>query len=145
MVSGLYGYVSATKWLSTIELTTWDGTDGYWVPRGWSKKGPIKLTSRIDVPRSGASVTPGRTPIAGVAWRPATGISAVIDPHGRTVVRGGFGTEEALDATVRPSITWTPWQHRGAVLCAWLAIVAAAVPTLVAAIRSTPLDERKLP
>ncbi len=44
----------------------------------------------------------------------ATGISAVIDPHGRTVVRGGFGTEEALDATVRPSITWTPWQHRGA-------------------------------
>ena len=74
----------------------------------------------------------------------ATGISAVIDPHGRTVVRGGFGTEETLDATVSPSITWTPWQHRGAAFCAWLAIVAAVVPSLVAAIRSTPLDERKL-
>ena len=51
MVAGLYGYVSVTKWLSEIELTTWDGADGYWVPRGWSKTGPIKLASRIDVPQ----------------------------------------------------------------------------------------------
>ncbi len=54
VIPGLYGYVSATKWLSEIELTTWDAFDGYWIPRGWSKEGPIKTQSRIDVPRSGA-------------------------------------------------------------------------------------------
>jgi DMSO/TMAO reductase YedYZ molybdopterin-dependent catalytic subunit len=51
VVPGLYGYVSATKWLSQIALTTWQGFDGYWVPRGWSKQGPIKTSSRIDVPQ----------------------------------------------------------------------------------------------
>lgn len=73
----------------------------------------------------------------------ATGISAVIDPHGRTLARSGFGTEETLDVIVHPSITRTPWQHRGDAL-AWLAIVAAAVSSLVAAIRSPMLDERKM-
>jgi len=105
VVSGLYGYVSATKWLSTIELTTWDGTDGYWVPRGWSKKGPIKLTSRIDVPRSGASVTPGRTPIAGVAWRPATGISAV-----QISIDGGDWLDCEL-GEVASEHTWVQWKR----------------------------------
>ena len=52
VVAGLYGYVSATKWLSEIELTTWDGFDAYWVPRGWSKEAPIKVQSRIDTPRN---------------------------------------------------------------------------------------------
>ena len=52
VVAGLYGYVSATKWLSQIELTRWEDFDGYWVPRGWAKEGPIKTASRIDVPRS---------------------------------------------------------------------------------------------
>ena len=51
MVAGLYGYVSATKWLSEIELTTFDAFDAYWIPRGWSREGPIKTQSRIDVPR----------------------------------------------------------------------------------------------
>jgi DMSO/TMAO reductase YedYZ molybdopterin-dependent catalytic subunit len=76
VVSGLYGYVSATKWLEAIELTTLD-VDGYWVPRGWSKDGPIKTASRIDVPRGGARVPPGPTAVAGVAWAPGTGIDAV--------------------------------------------------------------------
>ncbi len=53
VVAGLYGYVSATKWLREIELTTWESFDGYWVPRGWAKEGPIKVASRIDVPRGG--------------------------------------------------------------------------------------------
>lgn len=75
VVSGLYGYVSATKWLTEIELTEWDGVDGYWVPRGWAKRGPIKTTSRIDVPRG--DVTPGRQAIAGVAWAPNLGIARV--------------------------------------------------------------------
>ncbi|HET8929195.1 MAG TPA: molybdopterin-dependent oxidoreductase, partial [Acidimicrobiales bacterium] len=76
VIPGLYGYVSATKWLTAIELTGWD-TDGYWIPRGWSKKGPIKTEARIDVPAPGSTVPSGRTVIAGVAWAPARGIDAV--------------------------------------------------------------------
>jgi DMSO/TMAO reductase YedYZ molybdopterin-dependent catalytic subunit len=77
VVSGLYGYVSATKWLESITLTTWDGADGYWVPRGWSKEAPIKLTSRIDVPRAGERVPAGTVALGGVAWAPSIGVSAV--------------------------------------------------------------------
>jgi DMSO/TMAO reductase YedYZ molybdopterin-dependent catalytic subunit len=77
IVPGLYGYVSATKWLSEIELTTWDAFDAYWIPRGWSKDGPIKTQSRIDVPRPGATVTAGRVAIAGVAWAPTRSIDRV--------------------------------------------------------------------
>ena len=77
VVAGLYGYVSATKWLDSIYLVPWEEFDGYWVPRGWSKEGPIKVASRIDVPRSGATIDAGQQPIAGVAWQPDTGISAV--------------------------------------------------------------------
>ena len=76
IVSGLYGYVSATKWLSRIELTTWEATDGYWIPRGWSKEAPVKLTSRIDVPQR-SSISAGVTPIAGIALSPSIGISRV--------------------------------------------------------------------
>ena len=77
VVPGLYGYVSATKWLSEIELTTWEGFDGYWIPRGWGKEGPIKTQSRIDVPRSGQRIPPGPAAIAGVAWAPHKGIERV--------------------------------------------------------------------
>ena len=77
IVPGLYGYVSATKWLSEIELTTWEDFDGYWIPRGWAKEGPIKTQSRIDVPRSGAEVPAGPTVFAGVAWAPLRGIEKV--------------------------------------------------------------------
>lgn len=76
VVPGLYGYVSATKWLTAIELTPW-ATDGYWIPRGWSKKGPIKTEARIDVPAPSSKVPPGRTVIAGVAWAPTRGIDTV--------------------------------------------------------------------
>ena len=77
VVAGLYGYVSATKWLREIELTTWDSFDGYWISRGWAKDGPIKTMSRIDVPGGGDRLTAGRTAIAGVAWAPARGVRAV--------------------------------------------------------------------
>lgn len=69
VVPGLYGYVSATKWLSAIELTSFDEVDGYWIPRGWAKEGPIKTQSRIDVA--------SRRVIAGVAWAPTRGIERV--------------------------------------------------------------------
>ncbi len=77
VVPGLYGYVSATKWLTEIELTSWEAFDAYWIPRGWSKDGPIKTQSRIDVPRNGRTVKPGRVPVAGVAWAGNRSISAV--------------------------------------------------------------------
>ncbi|HWB73101.1 MAG TPA: molybdopterin-dependent oxidoreductase [Egibacteraceae bacterium] len=77
VVPGLYGYVSATKWLQELALTTWEGFDAYWVPRGWAKEGPVKTQSRIDVPRDGASLPAGRQPVAGVAWAPHRGIDRV--------------------------------------------------------------------
>src|SRR3546814_19282512 len=73
VVAVLYGYVSATKWLRAIELTRWEDFDAYWVPRGWSKEAPIKVQSRIAVPRRRPPLTAGRTPVAGVAWAPGTG------------------------------------------------------------------------
>jgi len=75
VVPGLYGYVSATKWLSDIELTRWDDYDAYWIRRGWAKSGPVKTMTRIDVP--GRVVTPGTVRVAGVAWAPPRGIEAV--------------------------------------------------------------------
>lgn len=77
VVAGLYGYVSATKWLSEIELTGWDEFDAYWVPRGWAKEAPIKTQSRIDTPGDTAEIQPGETVVAGVAWAPTRGISMV--------------------------------------------------------------------
>ena len=78
VVAGLYGYVSAVKWISEIELTTWDGFDAYWVPRGWSKEGPMKTQSRIDVPFGSRGLTAGEpAQIAGIAWAPTRGIERV--------------------------------------------------------------------
>jgi hypothetical protein len=77
VVAGLYGYVSATKWLSEIELTGWDDFDAYWIPRGWAKEAPIKTQSRIDTPKGNDRLTPGANIVAGVAWAPPRGISKV--------------------------------------------------------------------
>jgi DMSO/TMAO reductase YedYZ molybdopterin-dependent catalytic subunit len=77
VVPGLYGYVSATKWITEIELTTWDAFDGYWIPRGWSKEGPIKTQSRIDRPRARSKIEAGPFTIAGVAWAPTVGVDFV--------------------------------------------------------------------
>lgn len=78
VVPGVYGYVSATKWLSEIELTRFDEFEGYWIPRGWAVEGPIKTQSRIDSPSSGTILTAGEpVMIAGVAWAPTRGIERV--------------------------------------------------------------------
>jgi DMSO/TMAO reductase YedYZ molybdopterin-dependent catalytic subunit len=77
IVPGLYGYVSATKWLRQIELTRFDRFDHYWVPRGYAVEAPIKTASRIDTPRGLARIPAGRTPIAGVAWAQTRGITKV--------------------------------------------------------------------
>ncbi len=77
VVPGLYGYVSATKWLSQIDVS--DSTDlpGFWANRGWAPEGPVHLMSRIDSPGSGAGVRPGMLRAAGVAWAPLVGIGSV--------------------------------------------------------------------
>ncbi|NNF54927.1 MAG: molybdopterin-dependent oxidoreductase [Acidimicrobiales bacterium] len=77
IVPGLYGYVSATKWLAEIELTTFEAFDQYWVPRGYAAEAPIKLQSRIDTPKGLQRVPAGTVPIAGVAWAQTIGIDAV--------------------------------------------------------------------
>ncbi len=77
VVPGVYGYVSATKWLDKIELTTWAAEEGYWVPRGWARDAPVKTESRIDVPRRGDKVVAGTTAIAGIAWAQHRGIAKV--------------------------------------------------------------------
>ena len=105
IVPGLYGYVSATKWLSEIELTTWDAFDGYWIPRGWSKEGPIKTQSRIDVPESGRRVDGGSVVMAGVAWAPLKGVAGV-------QVRVDDGPWE--DAELSEPLSdkaWVQWRH----------------------------------
>jgi DMSO/TMAO reductase YedYZ molybdopterin-dependent catalytic subunit len=103
IVAGLYGYVSATKWLSEVELTTWEDFNGYWVPRGWSKEGPIKTASRIDVPSRGASLVAGRQAIAGVAWAPDVGIERV-----EVQVDDGAWQDAELGRTASDD-TWVQW------------------------------------
>ncbi|MET4049872.1 MULTISPECIES: molybdopterin-dependent oxidoreductase [unclassified Rhodococcus (in: high G+C Gram-positive bacteria)] len=77
VVPGLYGYVSATKWVTDLEVTRFDKVTAYWTDRGWGELGPIKTASRIDTPRSGRTVQAGKTMIAGVAWHQHLGISGV--------------------------------------------------------------------
>lgn len=116
VVSGLYGYVSATKWLSEIELTGWDDFDAYWIPRGWSKEGPIKTQSRIDTPVNGASIEAIERSVAGVAWAPTRGISRVEVQLGEDAdwVEAELSEPLSDDAWVQWRVRWTPQpgQHR---------------------------------
>jgi DMSO/TMAO reductase YedYZ molybdopterin-dependent catalytic subunit len=77
VVPGLYGYVSATKWVVDLELTRFDRAQAYWTRLGWAERGPIKTESRIDVPRSGQDVPRGPVTFGGVAWAQQRGIQAV--------------------------------------------------------------------
>lgn len=106
IVPGLYGYVSATKWLSRIQLTTWDEAVGYWVPRGWSRDAPIKTQSRIDVPQRGQTVTAGPTTIAGIAWAQHRGVAKV-----EIRIDDGTWNEARLGADVTVD-TWRQWLYQ---------------------------------
>ncbi|MGK8501201.1 molybdopterin-dependent oxidoreductase [Nocardia asiatica] len=77
VVPGLYGYVSATKWVTELEVTRFDRATAYWTRRGWSALGPIKTGTRIDTPRARNRLQPGRMTVAGVAWAQHRGIRAV--------------------------------------------------------------------
>lgn len=105
VVPGLYGYLSATKWLTEIELTRFDQFDQYWVQRGWSAEGPIKVMSRIDTPKGLARIAAGTVTVAGVAWAQNVGI-------GRVEVRIDEGEWiEATLAAEENTMTWRQWRH----------------------------------
>ncbi|HET9873284.1 MAG TPA: molybdopterin-dependent oxidoreductase [Propionibacteriaceae bacterium] len=103
VVPGLYGYVSATKWVTELKVTTFEDDYGYWTPLGWSDRGPIKLSSRIDTPR-GSTVDAGVVAVAGVAWAQHTGISKV-----EVRVDGGAWQQAKLAATTGPD-SWRQWR-----------------------------------
>lgn len=103
VVPGLYGYVSACKWLQDIELTTFDAYDAYWVKRDWSREAPIKTQSRIDTPRPFASPRSGTVPVAGVAWAQHRGIARV-----EVRVDGGEWNTARLAAEAGRD-TWRQW------------------------------------
>jgi DMSO/TMAO reductase YedYZ molybdopterin-dependent catalytic subunit len=106
VVPGLYGYVSACKWVTDIEVTKFSAATAYWVQRGWSVQGPIKTESRIDVPTSGATVSPGTVTVAGVAWAQHKGVDAV-------QVRVDRGPWQTATLAAVPNIdTWRQWSWR---------------------------------
>jgi DMSO/TMAO reductase YedYZ molybdopterin-dependent catalytic subunit len=103
VVPGLYGYVSATKWLTELKVTTFAADEAYWTPRGYSPKAPIKLSSRIDTPRIDKPLAAGPTTIAGVAWAQTVGIAKV------EVQIDGGPWQEATLATAINTDTWVQW------------------------------------
>ncbi|MGD8193814.1 molybdopterin-dependent oxidoreductase [Herbiconiux sp. P18] len=105
VVAGLFGYVSATKWVTELEVTTFADSQGYWTPRGWTALGPVKTESRIDVPRRGAAVASGTVAVAGVAWAQHTGIAKV-----EVQVDGGAWADARLADTAGID-TWVQWVY----------------------------------
>jgi DMSO/TMAO reductase YedYZ molybdopterin-dependent catalytic subunit len=103
VVPGLYGYVSATKWVTDLKVTTFADDQGYWTPRGWSARGPVKTESRIDVPRPGDRVTAGKVAVAGIAWAQHRGIKAV-------EVRVDDGEWKPARLAAEPTVdSWRQW------------------------------------
>jgi DMSO/TMAO reductase YedYZ molybdopterin-dependent catalytic subunit len=103
VVPGLYGYVSACKWITDIEVTTFAANHAYWTVRGWDQQAPIKTESRIDVPNGLTTLRPGKIAVAGVAWAQHKGVAAV-----EARVDGGPWHETRLAAA--PDIdTWRQW------------------------------------
>ena len=106
VVPGLYGFVSATKWVTDLELTTFDAKSGYWYERGWGQRAPIKTQCRIDYPRGFATVPAGAVDVAGIAWAQHTGVDAV-------EVRMDGGPWRAAELTTEVSRdTWRMWRVR---------------------------------
>lgn len=103
IVPGLYGYVSATKWVRELEVTRFEDFEAYWTTKGWSERGPVKLSSRIDVPRAEAEVPAGTVRVGGVAWAQGTGVAAV-----EVAVDGGAWVRAEL-ADPGTDDTWVQW------------------------------------
>jgi DMSO/TMAO reductase YedYZ molybdopterin-dependent catalytic subunit len=103
VVPGLYGYVSATKWLVDLEVSRFEDFTAYWTSRGWAEQAPVKTSSRVDVPRPGSQVRAGSVRVGGVAWAQHTGIERV-----EYRLDGGAWTEADL-ARVSNVDTWVQW------------------------------------
>jgi DMSO/TMAO reductase YedYZ molybdopterin-dependent catalytic subunit len=103
VIPGLYGYVSACKWLTSIEASTFEAFDAYWVERGWAAEGPIKTAARIDTPAALRPLKAGRRPVAGVAWAQGRGIAKV-----EVQVDGGAWQQAQLSPEVDADI-WRQW------------------------------------
>jgi DMSO/TMAO reductase YedYZ molybdopterin-dependent catalytic subunit len=104
VVPGLYGYVSATKWLTQLTVTTFEKDEAYWTPRGYSAKAPIKMSSRIDTPRAGTPIDAGATMVAGMAWAQPIGV-------GRVEVSIDDGDwQQAELSTPLSGDTWVQWR-----------------------------------
>jgi DMSO/TMAO reductase YedYZ molybdopterin-dependent catalytic subunit len=106
VVPGLYGYISATKWVVDLELTRFDQKQGYWIPRGWAAKAPVKTQSRIDSPGGFADLPAGQVTVAGVAYAQYVGVRKV-----EVRVDGG-GWQEAELADEVSVNTWRMWRAR---------------------------------
>jgi len=104
VVPGLYGYVSACKWVVDLEVTRFDDISAYWTERGWGERGPVKMSSRVDVPRSGEEVPVGEVSFGGVAWAQHTGIQGVEF----SVDDGDWRTAEV--AALPTTDTWVQWR-----------------------------------
>jgi hypothetical protein len=104
VVPGLYGFLSATKWLADIELTTFAAAQGYWLQRGWGQFAPIKTGCRTDTPRGFQRVPAGAVTVAGIAWSQPDGISRV-----EVRMDGGEWTDAELATEVSGS-TWRMWR-----------------------------------
>lgn len=103
IVPGLYGFVSATKWLVDLEVTRFDDISAYWTERGWAEQAPVRTQSRVDVPRAGQEVESGSLAVGGVAWAQHTGIEGV-----EVRLDGGPWTPATLGRV--PSLdTWVQW------------------------------------
>jgi len=103
VVPGLYGYVSATKWLTRLQVTTFADDEAYWTPRGYSAEAPIKMSSRIDTPKPGRPVPAGRAVIAGVAWAQTVGIERV-----EVRIDDGEWRRATLSTPINAD-TWVQW------------------------------------
>ncbi len=114
VVAGLYGYVSATKWISEIEITDWIGVDGHWIPLGWGKEGPIKTSSRIDLPQNQTQFAAGPNTLGGIAWSPTIGIERVEVYIGQDVdesLNDDSAWQEVELANTETDETWVQWRH----------------------------------
>ncbi|MFD5002583.1 sulfite oxidase [Streptomyces mutabilis] len=131
LVPGLYGYVSACKWIEDIELTTFDAYDSYWVKRDWAREAPIKTQSRIDTPKPFARPNAGTVMVAGVAWAQHRGIDKV-------EVRVDDGPwQDATLAAEDSRDTWRQWSY------AWQAIKGGHTLTVRATDRTGEVQTEK--
>jgi DMSO/TMAO reductase YedYZ molybdopterin-dependent catalytic subunit len=105
VVPGLYGYVSATKWVTKLTVTRFDQVEAYWTPRGYSAEAPIKMSSRVDTPKIGTPVTAGAITVAGMAWAQPIGVATV-----EVSIDNGEWQPTTLSTPINDQ-SWVQWKY----------------------------------